>query len=311
MESLSSTDPHTYMAFSMTVIAFLACETTLPGTGARREDAFEHDLMIQALKPAFQAKGLELRVIDWEAPISAFDGVDFAQVGTTWNYWDRADAFLAKLDALRESGIIVGNSPDLIRWNIKKTYLRELADNGARTIPTLWREVVTGKGVAEALEVFECDKVVVKRQVGGGAEGQELLSKNTIPGGDWVFDQPAMIQPFLPAIASEGEMSLIFIDGEFSHALIKRAAQGDYRIQSLYGGTEEAISPEAKDIAAAKSVLEAVPFETPLYARIDMLRGDDGLLLMEAEMIEPYLYPQQGPQLGERLADAIVKRVKS
>ena len=294
----------------MTRVAFLACETTLPGSGNRREDAFEHDLMIEALGPAFRAKGLDLCVIDWEAPLSAFDGVDFVQVGSTWNYWDKVEEFLAKLDAIQEHGITLANAPDLIRWNIKKTYLQELEANGARTIPTLWRETVTEKGVIEALQVFECNQIVVKRQIGAGADGQELISRHGLPGPNWVFGHPAMLQPFLPAIASEGEISLIFIDGAFSHALLKRAASGEYRIQSLYGGTEEDLSPSADDIAAAQRVLDAVPFPTPLYARIDMLRMDDGgLALMEAEMIEPYLYPQQGPQLGELLAEAILKRV--
>ena len=105
-------------------------------------------------------------------------------------------------------------------------------------------------------------------------------------------------------------MSLIFIDGAFSHALLKRAASGDYRIQSLYGGTEEDFSPNAEDIAAAQKVLDAVPFPTPLYARVDMLRMEDGgLALMEAEMIEPYLYPVQGPKLGAKLAKAIKSRL--
>ena len=109
---------------------------------------------------------------------------------------------------------------------------------------------------------------------------------------------------------AEGELSFIFIDGAICHALVKRAADGDYRIQSLYGGTEEVYQPTEDDLAAAQAVLEAVPFDTPLYGRIDMLRMEDGgLALMEAELIEPYLYPVQGPQLGERLAEAVSKRM--
>ncbi|MEM7702075.1 MAG: hypothetical protein AAF251_09095 [Pseudomonadota bacterium] len=299
----------------MTTVAFLACATTVPGSGERRGDAFEHDLMIANLEPAFAAKGLALRVIDWEAPLADFEGVDCALLGTAWNYQDRADVFLEKLDALQANGVAIHNPPDLVRWNITKTYLRELEEAGVCTIPTLWREKVTEKGVIEALNVFECDRVVVKRQVGAGAEGQELMHRSSLPGPDWVFGAPAMIQPYLPAIATEGELSFIIVDGAISHALVKRAADGEYRIQSLYGGTEEDYQPSAEDLSAAKAVLDAVPFETPLYARIDMLRMEDGgangsLALMEAELIEPYLYPVQGPQLGERLADAIAKRVR-
>ncbi len=321
-QSLSATrkgfpvPPRGNRRLAMTTIGFLACETTLPtgkdSTKMRREDAFEHDLMIRALEPAFAAKGLELRVIDWEAPIDDFDGIDLVMLGSAWNYQDQADAFLAKLDALAASGIIVCNSPEVVRWNIAKTYLRELKEKGAATIPTLWRESVTAKGVVEAFHVFECDRVVVKRQVGAGAEGQELIAKGTLPSPDWSFGHPAMIQPFLPAIAQEGELSFVFIDGELSHALRKCAAKGEYRIQSLYGGTEEDHSPSDDETKAACAVIAALPFDPPLYARIDMLRMEDGALaVMEAEMIEPYLYPVQGPELGERLATAIEKRVSA
>lgn len=301
----------------MITIGFLACETTLPGaekrSAERRGDAFEHDMMIAAIEPAFAAHGLELRVMDWEADLAAFDGIDLVLLGTAWNYQDKPLAFLEKLDALAARGIIVCNSPDMVRWNATKTYLRDLAEAGARTIPTLWREDVTEKGALEAMETFGTDRVVVKRQIGAGALGQELLRRGSLPGRDWRFGHPAMLQPFLPAIAEEGELSFIFIGGEFSHALLKRPADGDYRIQSLYGGQESVHEASAEEKAAASAIIASLPFEeTPLYARIDMLRDTDGaLLVMEAEMIEPYLYPEQGPELGNRLARAVAKRVTS
>lgn len=266
--------------------------------------------MIKALTPAFQAHGLDLCVIDWEAPVEAFDGIALIMLGTAWNYQDKAAKFLAKLEALAARGITVCNPPDLVRWNMRKTYLRDLEEKGARTIPTLWREDVNTRSITEAFHVFESDRVVLKRQVGAGAQGQELFARSTLPEADWRFGHPAMLQPYLPAIAKEGELSFIFIDGELSHALRKRAADGDYRIQSLYGGYEEMHAPTAQEVAAAQSIVNATPFSTPLYARIDMLRTDDGALaLMEAEMIEPYLYPVQGPELGERIAAAIMKRL--
>lgn len=296
----------------MPTIAFLACETTLPGTAQRREDAFEHDLMIQSIEPAFTALDLELRVVDWEAPIQAFDGVDLALLGTSWNYQDKPEEFLSKLKTFEESGIEVCNSSEVVRWNIHKTYLRELAEAGAKTIPTLWRETVTYKGVQEAFEVFDCDKVVVKRQVGAGAIGQELVSRGALPPPEWSFGAPAMIQPFLPAIQDQGELSFVFVDGELSHVLRKLPGSGDYRIQSLYGGRESVYEPSPEEAQQARAILAALPFDTPLYARIDMLAASPGeLLLMEAELVEPYLYPEQGPDLGTRLARAIADRVSS
>lgn len=292
-------------------IGFLACETTLPGVGDRRRgDAYEHDLMIAAFEPAFTAKGLELAVIDWEAPLEAFDGVDLAILGTAWNYQDKPDAFLAKLDALAAGGIAVCNPAHVVRWNATKTYLRDLAETGAAIVPTLWRHDVSRYELEEAIDHFGCERLVVKRQIGAGALDQELIDGRALPDARWRYGHRAMIQPFLPAIASEGELSFVFIEGELSHALRKLPASGDYRIQSLYGGTETVHRPSPDEAAAAQSIIDALPFDTPLYARIDMLRAEDGILmLMEAELIEPYLYPEQGPDLGIRLANAIASRL--
>ncbi len=299
------------MTTPKTTIGFLACETTLPCQGDRRRgDAFEHDLMIAALEPAFAAQGLELRIVDWEAPMEAFDGLELVLLGTAWNYQDKPEEFLAKVKALSGRGIAVCNPPEVVRWNALKSYLHELAEAGVKTIPTMWREAVTAKGAREAMDAFDCDRIVVKRQIGAGALGQELLSRGSLPGPEWEFGHPAMLQPFMPAIAQEGELSFIFIDGELSHAVRKLPADGDYRIQSLYGGLETVHEASAEEAEAASAVIASLPFETPLYARIDMLRDSDGtLLLMEAEMIEPYLYPEQGPELAERLARAIAKRI--
>lgn len=297
----------------MKTIAFLACETTLPGSDRRREDAYEHDLMVAALEPALAERGLSLRVIDWEADLAQFDGVDLVLLGSSWNYQDKHDAFLDKLDALDGRGIKVCNSPQIVRWNSRKTYLQQLAERGAPTIPTVWLDDPDGEDIRSALDDFGTEKLVVKRQIGAGAEGQMLVDADNLPLSDWRYGHKAMIQPFLPAIERDGEISMIFIDGEFSHALRKLAAEGEYRIQSIYGGREETFEPEASDIAQARAIIDALPIdEPPLYARIDMLRGDDGvLLLMEAEMIEPYLYPEQDPQLGQRLAQAIAERLKT
>lgn len=293
----------------MTTIGFLACETTLPGSKTRREDAFEHDNMIEAIAPAFASRGWQLRVLDWEAPLEAFAGIDLAMLGTSWNYADKAQGFLAKLEALEAAGIKVCNNAEIVRWNITKTYLRELAGCGARTIPTLWPASLDAAGAEAAMEQFGCDRLVVKRQVGAGAEGQDLLERGHVPEG-WHFAHPAMVQPFLPAIGETGELSFLFFGGAFSHCVRKLPASGDYRIQSLYGGTEITHEPSLEEAAQAAAIIDALPFDAPLYARIDMLEGEDGsLMVMEAELIEPYLYPEQGPDMGESLAKAITKRL--
>ena len=291
-------------------VAYLACAETLPGSPTRRGDAFEHDRMVAALRPSFAAQGLELVEIDWRAPLEDFDGMALALIGTPWDYQDFPVEFLARVGALEAHGMSVANSPEVVRWNMDKRYLRDLAASGAPTVPTLWHDNPGRDDVLAAIAYFGAESVVVKRQVGAGALGQHRFICADLPPEGWRMGHAAMIQPFLPAIVEEGEVSLIFVGGAYSHGVRKRAADGDYRIQSLFGGREEDWSPTPPELAQAQAVLAALPFPAPLYARIDMVRLPSGeLAVMEAEMIEPYLYPEQGPDLGDRLANAVAKRL--
>ncbi len=294
----------------MPKIAFLACPDTLPGSPTRRPDAFEHDLLLGALRDGLGDRA-ELADIDWRAPLEELARFDLAYLGTPWDYTEAKDEFLTRLDELEAAGVVVANPAEVIRWNADKLYLKELAARGCPSIPTLWPEAPTPADVHAAFDHFGCDRVVVKRRVGAGAIGQDSFRRGDPAIEAWQMDQPAMIQPFLSAIQSEGELSFIFIGGALSHALIKRAAAGDYRIQSLYGGSEVPLNPNAEDRKAAEAVMDALPFETaPIYARIDMVRLNAGeLAVIEAELIEPYLYPEQGPSFGKRLADAMLAKL--
>ena len=288
-------------------IAYLSSRVTLPGSPARRSDAFEHDYMMDALRPAFAARGMRLQDLAWDDPEVDWSSFDAAIIGTTWDYWDRIDEFLATLERIGTRTTLF-NSAALVRWNSRKTYLKEMSDKGADLIPTLWLDAVTPELAAAAFDELGSDDLVFKRQIGAGAADQHRLKR-----GDPIPDMPhaMMAQPFLKMIQVEGEISFIFIDGAFSHALLKRATAGDYRIQSTYGGTEQAISPSADDLAAAEAVISQFD-DAPLYGRVDMLRGPDGrLLLMELELIEPYLYPLEGPDLGPKMASAVARRLKS
>jgi len=294
------------------IIAFLACPDTLPGSPTRRPDAFEHDLYLAALRAGFGDRG-EVIDIDWRAPLAELARFDLAILGTPWNYTEAKDAFLTRLGELEAAGVVVCNPLEVVRWNADKLYLKELEERGAPTIPTLWPERAGPAEVLAAFDHFGTDRVVVKRRVGAGAIGQDSFTRASPPASDWSIEQAAMIQPFLPAIQCEGELSFIFVDGTLSHALIKQATGGDYRIQSLYGGIEVPLEPAPADRAAAAAIMASLPFaEPPLYARIDMVRLDDGrLAVIEAELIEPYLYPQQGSQLGSLLAAGMIRRLKS
>ena len=287
-------------------IAFLASAVTLPTSPTRRADFHEHVYTMDALRPAMEARGMSLHDIAWDDPSADWASFDLAMIGTTWDYWDRVPEFFSVLETI-ETTTPLHNPSALVKWNSRKTYLKELEAKGARLIPTAWIETANEAAVRAAFDTLETDDLVIKRQIGAGADGQHRLKRgDPIP----AMPHPMMAQGFVPSIQTEGEFSFIFIDGDFCHCLVKRPAGDDYRIQSLYGGKEEAVTPPETDLEAARAIISVLD-EPPLYGRVDMVRGDDGqLLLMELELIEPYLYPLEGPELGERVAAAIERRVK-
>ncbi|MBC2777544.1 hypothetical protein H6P80_07905 [Parasphingopyxis sp. GrpM-11] len=263
--------------------------------------------MVACLDTGFAPHGAEIVPVSWDDEQADWSAFDAALIGSTWDYPDRLGEFLLRLEEIERRTALL-NPGALVRWNSRKTYLRELERRGVPTIPTLWLETVDSRAAADAFATLASADLIFKRQIGAGAEGQYRLRKgDPLP----AMPEPMMVQPFLPAIAEEGEYSFVFIDGALSHALQKTAAAGDYRIQSTYGGRESAISPPESDRKAAESVLAALD-ETPLYARVDMVRGADGaLLLMELELIEPFLYPLQGDGLGARIYDALARRIST
>ncbi len=286
-------------------VAYLASAVTLPGSPRRRPDAIEHDRSLAALAPPLAERGITLCPLAWDDPAADWTRFDAAVIGTTWDYWDREAEFLGALGRIAGQTRLF-NPPDLVSWNIHKRYLRDLEARGARLIPTLWLDAASPDAVAAAFDSLRTDDLVLKRQVGAGAFGQHRLRR-----GDPVppLPHPMMAQPFLAEIEREGELSFVMIDGALSHALVKRPRPGDYRIQSAYGGREEPVTPAPGDLAAARAIISALD-APPLYARVDMLRGAAGeLYLMELELIEPYLYPLQGPGLGACFADALFRRL--
>lgn len=293
----------------MAAIALLIAENLASTAPDRRSDADRFDFQLDILQRGFSPHGLKLDAYRWTDPAIDWGAFSAVLVNCAWDYQDDHERFLRKLDEISALGVPVFNPPEMVRWNIRKTYLRELEKRGVPVIPTLWPEAPTAPDIRDAMAAFGTGDVILKRQVGAGARSQVRFNKDNIPDSGRVLDRPGMIQPFIPSIATEGEYSFLFVDDEFSHALVKRAAEGDYRIQASYGGRSQTVEPSSADLRQASAVLEAID-EAPLYARVDMVRGLDGsLMLMELEIIEPDLYVRDGPHIGDRLGRALAKRL--
>jgi glutathione synthase/RimK-type ligase-like ATP-grasp enzyme len=202
------------------------------------------------------------------------------------------------------------NDTDLIRWNGDKRYLLELRERGVAIVPS---QVAAGACLREVVAGLDGQEIVIKPTVSAtalhtirGIAGSEQLSRAI----DDLPDDVYLVQPFLPEILSEGEWSLIYLDGEFSHAVIKRAADGDYRVQDDFGGTADLADPAPAVRAAADAVLSAVDSRvSPVYARVDGVVAAGRFLLMEVELIEPYLFLPQHPAATAQLAATVAARL--
>ena len=290
-------------------VAYLTSTCMLPGRPETRDDYWEHGKQFGPQREACAERGIELVEQVWDDNAFEPSAFDAAVIATTWDYWERKDAFLAALERIeRETKLF--NPVSVVRWNLDKGYLRDLEARGAPMVPTAWVERADGAAIDRAFERFGCDEVVVKPRVGAGAWRQERVRRGgPRPTSERLPPEAALIQPFLPSIVEEGEVSLIFCGGRFSHACRKLPKSGDYRIQAIFGGREVMHEPDADELDLARRCLDAVEGML-LHARVDIVRDLEGrLALIEMELVEPYLYPEQAPggggALGEVFAEAL------
>ena len=258
---------------------------------------------------ALRDRGVTVTAVPWNNPSADWPAFDAVVVRSTWDYWAHPDAFPAWIDARGQDGTALWNPAPLLRWNLDKRYLRDLEAEGVPIVPTAWME--PGQSLRGILAERGWTRAVVKPRVSGG--GFDTWTCDAHPTAEQEAEaarlaaspRGAMVQPFVPEIADPGEWSLVFLGGRFSHAVLKRPCEGEFRVQEQRGGSSQpAIAPRTLVDAAAR-VLEHVRHPW-LYARVDGCVVDGTLLLMELEMLEPSLFLEQHAAAPQRFADAIL-----
>lgn len=250
--------------------------------------------------------------IDW-TKADDFGGFDLVTPLLAWGYPRDCRRWFALLDRLEAENVRVSNPVSILRWNSDKAYLAELDAAGIPSVPTIWCPLLDRVALEDARKSFNVETVIVKPPISGGADGTFRLNRgDSVP--DSVAGQRMMIQPYLPNIAEEGEYSLFYFAGAFSHSILKRPAKGDFRVQEQYGGREEAIIAPDGALMLAQQALAAtakINKSGPLaYARVDILRDGNGVFrLMELELIEPSLFLRFAPDAGAAFAQALVSRL--
>ncbi|REJ84222.1 MAG: hypothetical protein DWQ36_13325 [Acidobacteria bacterium] len=263
---------------------------------------------------ALRRRGWSVHGLGWRQAATASDleGV-LAVVRSTWDYVGSPADFLASLAELESRGARLANRLETMRWNCDKSYLRDLERAGVPVVPTRWWDGCDPQRLAASVdEVLQTSQgVVLKPTIGANAYKTLSLRRSDLDAGGLeaatrdLAGLSVMVQPLLDSVRREGEWSVVFLGGAPSHAVIKRPAAGEFRVQESLGGRIAAAELSGELIEAAAGAL--APLEAPpLYARVDLLRGDDGgLLLIELELIEPSLFFALGPGSAERFADAV------
>ncbi len=256
------------------------------------------------LLAALRAEGVEPVVVPWDARLDwrGFDGV---LLRTTWDYSDRVEEFRSWLDDLEAAGVPVWNPLPVLRWNLHKDYLRVMGLRGLPVVPTVWIRKGEHLDLDKAMGRQGWGDVVLKPAVSaGGRRTYRIRTGEPMPALPAVAAEDLLLQPFIPEMVERGEVSLVFFAGTFSHAVRKRPAPGDFRVQPQHGGTAVPWAPAPEDLPAASRILQAAPAGW-LYARVDLVETRSGPLLMELEMLEPNLFLPQGPGAAEHFAKVI------
>jgi glutathione synthase/RimK-type ligase-like ATP-grasp enzyme len=266
------------------------------------------------LLPALRALGVDAEPVVWDSPAADWTAFDGVVLRAAWDYHVKSDAFRAWLARLEAAGVPLWNPAAVVRGNMVKSYLRSLEAAGAAVVPTVWIAPGGGRSLDAVLAERGWTRAVVKPVVSASAFRTRRVARGE-PGAQAALDDVlahsgAMVQPYLPEIESEGEWSFIFIDGAFSHAVLKTPAPGDFRVQSEHGGAAERRDPPPELRAQAETVA-ALGARGLLYARVDGVRRGRDLLLVELELVEPCLYLETASWAAGRLARAIASRVSN
>lgn len=242
-----------------------------------------------AIRPLAEL-GWKVDTVSWRDKKADWDDFEAVVIRTTWDYQLDPEAFLGVLKRIEASSARLDNPLKVVEWNLNKRYLREMELRGCPIVPTIWDGVYSEGEFDRWKTELAANELIIKPEISATAGHTYRLNSfdpELIP----IFSKRQfMVQPFIPAIVTEGEYSLFYFGGEFSHAIVKIPASTDFRVQEEHGGKIIAVEPVEDLLAAGRSALSLIG-EPLLYARVDLVRDAPGrFVLMELELIEPALY---------------------
>ena len=255
--------------------------------------------------------GWQVDMVPWRREAD-WNDYDLVYICTPWDYQNDVDGFLDVLATIEQSSARLCNSLQLVRWNLEKTYLQELESRGADIVPSRFFDSFDGRRVEACFDRYKTGTIVLKPVVGANSDNIFVVTR-PLPGDvvdqlrDAFTHRPFFVQPFMDSVQIEGEYSLFFFSGGYSHAILKKPRPGDFRTQEEHGADILSVTAPEALVEAARHVLGVVNPQ-PVYVRADFVRGKgERFLLMELELIEPALYFRTDPGSAARFARALTE----
>lgn len=257
-----------------------------------------------------QTQGHVITPAIWDDPAVQWTSFDVLVIRSTWDYHLKIDAFSIWLDYVDQLEIMVFNPVSVLQWNKNKNYLLRFRSLGIAIQPFEYCDEGSQCSLNDMLKRNAWTKAVIKPSISCGAHHTFIVEPNNSNEHQDIFvdllrDQSMIVQKFSPEIITNGELSLIYFNKEFSHAVCKKVKQGEFRVQARYGGQHQSFIPEQRLMHEADRILALIP-EALLYARIDGFLDEKGQFqLMELELLEPSLFFDSNPLATEKFNQAM------
>ena len=260
--------------------------------------------------PLLLQKSGNIDVLIWNDPIVIWQSYDVLIIRSVWDYHLQYESFIKWLDELKASNIKVFNPVEVIKKNLHKFYLKDFLEKDFPVIPTYFLPVeeVESFSLENLCAGKNWEQIVIKPAISATAwNAYKLANVDQIKNFKFPIVADWLIQPFVSEIIEFGEISLMFFNREFSHAVIKKSTTGDFRVQEEFGGKFSIIEPNNLVVKTALEVLESIKGDV-LYSRVDGVITAEGFKIMEVELIEPEMFLLSNI-LQRKFADAIKLKI--
>lgn len=252
--------------------------------------------------------------VSWRNENVNWSDYDSVIVRSTWDYQNDSEKFISVLEKINNVSHLE-NDLDLMKWNMNKNYLFDLEQKGVKIVDTIWEKSFNINLPDEYFEKLDTDEIIIKPNISANADNtfrltREKLNKNLQLLENIFAEREFMVQPFLNSIIDEGEYSLFFFNGKFSHSVLKKPKENDFRVQEEHGGNIQPFKVSSELVLIAENIIKKL-FTIPLYGRVDLVRTkENNFALIELELIEPSLYLNKDSQSPQRFAEAFIERMK-